>query len=230
MNQQAHNARPSASLTRHLADTRDSSEHRQTPSVRRLLHPGHHLFHAGDQCENAYLVRTGSLKSYRIDANGEEQFIGLHGAGDVLGFDAILGKPASRSVVAMETCSLQVLGNPSGLLGHADIDGTGALILEGLCREVERLTRRLKLERHPSERRMAEFLLDYSQRQRERGLEHRELVLPISRRSLAHYLGLAPETVSRTLSCFQSQEILRVANRKLTIVDPAALETIANEQ
>jgi len=208
-------------------DDRDRPKTRPTPSHRRILSPDEHLFHAGELYEHAYLVRAGRLKSYRVFEDGEEQILGLHGPGDIVGFDALLGQPANHSVTAVDTSSVQVIMNPAAALEHGDDTGLARLMIEGLYRETLRLSQRLRMERHPSERRMAEFLLDFAERQRASGLDDQHLTLPISRRSLARYLGLAPETVSRTLSSFQARELIEVRNRKLAICDPAGLAALA---
>jgi len=225
------NAQLSAVRTDHPAALARHQSARKTqaplPAQRRILHSGEYLIHAGKRSPHAYLIRTGCFKSYRVDELGEEQILGLHGPGDVVGFDAVLGRPASCSVVAVDTGSVQVVLNAMCLLGQADEPGLAELVFEGLYREMQRLADRLQIERHPSERRVAEFLLDYARRQQACGRNVECLNLPISRRSVARYLGLAPETVSRTLSAFQERDLIRVCNRQLTILDRNALAEVA---
>jgi len=197
------------------------------PVQRRILHPGETLIHAGKNGPHAYVVGTGCFKSYRVNELGEEQIMGLHGPGDVVGFDAVLGRPASYSVVAVDTGSVQVVHNAMSLFARASDPDLAELIFESLHREMHRLADRLQIERHPSERRVAEFLLDYARRQKEHGRSDERLNLPISRRSVACYLGLTPETVSRVLSALQERKLIRVCNRQLTILDRGALAELA---
>jgi CRP/FNR family transcriptional regulator, anaerobic regulatory protein len=197
------------------------------PPVRRILKPGEHLYHAGESCTEAFLVCSGSVQSYYVHADGEEQILGLHGAGEVVGFDSLLGLPSGASVKAVDTSGVQVILNPARLL---DLDGSrpeARMLLLAMREEISRCTQRLHMERHPSERRLAEFLLDFAERAGHRGLSSQRLVLPYSRRVLSRYLGLAPETLSRTFSQFQSRAILEVNNREVNIIDLAALKAIA---
>jgi len=195
--------------------------------ARRILSSGQHLYHAGDTCDDAYLICSGSLESYFVHADGEEQILGLHGAGEIVGFDALFREPASASVKAIDTTSLKVLRRPGHQLGLDQCAGEAQAVISAMLEEYRRFMQRLHMERHPSERRLAEFLLDYSARSGRRGLSTIHLMLPTSRRVLARYLGLAPETLSRTFSTLQSRAILEVDNREVTILDLAALQAMA---
>jgi CRP/FNR family transcriptional regulator, anaerobic regulatory protein len=199
----------------------------QIASARRILRSGEHLFHAGEPCTDAYLVCSGSLESYFVHADGEEQILGLHGVGEVVGFDALFGAPASTSIKAIDTTSLKVVRNPGRQLGLDQCDGEAREVIAAMLEEYRRFMQRLHMERHPSERRLAEFLLDFAERAGRRGLSTNHLMLPTSRRVLARYLGLAPETLSRTFSTLQNRAILEVDNREVTILDLAALQAIA---
>jgi CRP-like cAMP-binding protein len=68
------------------------------------------------------------------------------------------------------------------------------------------------------------FLLELSERLPERNTE--SITLPVSRYDIADYLGLAVESVSRSLSKLKSQGTIRmVGTRRVVITDRAALET-----
>lgn len=193
----------------------------------RVVHAGEYLYHAGDRRHDAYLIRSGNFKCYTVYANGEEQIIGLHGAGDVVGFDAFFGIQAQCSVVAMDTGHVQALPLTGKSMAENDGPGSTQLVVQAMYKELLRFTCLLHMERHPTDRRLAEFLLDFSERQRQRGMSPDRLMLPVSRRDLAAYLGLAPETLSRTFSSFQATGLVELTNREVTIADRAGLEALA---
>lgn len=206
-----------------------SGRFRNGLAPRRILQTGDHLFHAGEPYQEAFVIRTGHLKSYRIHRDGEEQILGVYGPGDVLGFDALFDKVASCSVVALEIASIEIID-----LYHPDIPANprpngDATLIAGMYQELQRMCRLLQLDRHPAERRLAEFLLDCSRAESERGENRLHLRLSFNRRDLARYLGLAPETLSRTFSRFQEQQILSVNNREIHIIDHQALVAAAGE-
>lgn len=47
------------------------------------------MFKAGDELKSLYAIRSGTIKSYTITEQGDEQITGFHLAGDTVGFDAI---------------------------------------------------------------------------------------------------------------------------------------------
>ena len=88
-----------------------------------------------------------------------------------------------------------------------------------------------------AEKRVATFLLDLTQRLRERGGPETSLVLPMTREEIGSCLGLKLETVSRTFSKFQDDRmfsklrkagVLDVTQRHVQLVDVAALQQIAH--
>ncbi len=52
---------------------------------------GQELFKAGDELKSLYAIRSGTIKSYTITEQGDEQITAFHLAGDLVGFDAITG-------------------------------------------------------------------------------------------------------------------------------------------
>jgi CRP/FNR family transcriptional regulator len=55
----------------------------------------------------------------------------------------------------------------------------------------------------------------------------RHLLLRMNRRDIANHLGLAHETISRSLRLFSDAGWLRVYNREIEILDAAALRRCA---
>ena len=198
---------------------------RAASTPRRILQAGEHLFQAGEPSGDAFIVRTGRLKSYRLHRDGEEQILGMHGPGDVLGYEAMVGRPATCSAVALEIASIEVIEIPKDSTHSGGMES----LVEGMYRELQRFSRLLRMDRHPAERRLAEFLLDFSRDEARRGMPAFDLTLPFNRRDLARFLGLAPETLSRTFTRYQEQGILSVDNRKIHVLDHAALCAAAGE-
>jgi CRP/FNR family transcriptional regulator len=70
-----------------------------------------------------------------------------------------------------------------------------------------------------AEERLAAFLLNLSQRMKARGYSPREFHMRMSRAEIGSYLGMKLETVSRTFSAFQKQELLEVDKKHVRITD-----------
>lgn len=197
----------------------------------RILQRDQHLFVAGDVVNVAYLVVAGVLKSYVLHENGDEQVLEFHLPGDVIGLDALVEATSSSSVMALDTSNVRALSihhtrqrpNQSGQDGFADAE----VIITGMYREILRLTRRLHMASNSTNARLASFLLDYSHSQACRGCDPDVLLLPMKRRDLARYLGLATETLSRSFSRLRDKGLLSVDNNDIAILDRAGLREAA---
>jgi CRP/FNR family transcriptional regulator len=102
---------------------------------------------------------------------------------------------------------------------------------EAMCRalaqEVVREYRHMQvLGGTNTETRLAYFLLEMSDAMQARGYSAAEFHLRMSRAEIGSYLGVALETVSRTLSAFQQLGIIDVHKRHITIHSLDALRAV----
>jgi CRP/FNR family transcriptional regulator len=102
-------------------------------------------------------------------------------------------------------------------------------LVQQLSREIVRELRLLVLlGSMTSERRLAAFLLNLSQRLSARGYSPSDFRMRMSRADIGSYLGLTLETVSRTFSAFQKLGLLEVDQRHIRIADLPGLTRIAD--
>ncbi|TVS10373.1 MAG: Crp/Fnr family transcriptional regulator [Gammaproteobacteria bacterium] len=193
----------------------------------RILRRDEHLFHTGDTVHQTYLVVAGFLKSYVLHENGEEQILDFHQPGDVVGIEAMFGQPICGSVVALDTSSVRTLSLPDPAETFVSRQSDATLMLASMHRAMRRLTERLHMVVHPTGQRLARYLLEFADAQARRGCSRRELRLPMRRRDLASYLGLATETLSRTFTRLQQQGLIKVANHEVTLLDTPGLRRMA---
>lgn len=197
----------------------------QVVEASRSLHAGDHLFRRGDTMRSLYAVRSGTFKSYTINSGGEEQVIGFHLPGEMVGLDAIHPNTHQCNVVALDTGSACIL--PFNQLTElADsIPGLQRQIMRLLSKEISVLVPRAADT--TAEERMADFLLDLSRRLGERGYSLTDLHLSMPRKDIANYLRLATETVSRVLRRFQNEGWIDVQRRNIRILASAPLQRLA---
>jgi CRP/FNR family transcriptional regulator len=79
---------------------------------------------------------------------------------------------------------------------------------------------------HSADERVAAFLMDLAGRYAARGFSGTRFRLSMSRGDIANYLRLAAETVSRVLSRFRAQQLIRIEGRELELLDPKRLQAI----
>lgn len=192
----------------------------------RGIRAGEHIFRESDESNALYVVRSGSVKSYLISNDGEEQVLGFYLPGDVFGLDGSPSQGCMSSAVTLETstvCRLPI----------DDLDDNG--IAERLLRLTSVQLQRdhnlvLMLARKDADGRLASFLCDLSRRYNARGYSAAALNLSMSRQDIGNYLGLAVETVSRTLTRFQESGLIKVQRREVDILDLEKLNKIAGAQ
>ncbi len=192
----------------------------------RVLGQGEHVFREGEEANALYIVRSGSVKSYLITEDGEEQVLGFCLPGDVMGLDGLGSEACMSSAITLETTSICRLQ-----FAQMSERGRGRvyprLISDQLAREHNLI---LMLARKDADGKLASFLLDLSRRFKRSGYAGNAYKLSMSRQDIGNYLGLVIETVSRTLTRFQESGLLEVNRRTLEIHDLDALKYIAGGQ
>jgi CRP/FNR family transcriptional regulator len=191
----------------------------------RPIHSGEHLFRAGDEFQSIASVRTGCFKSYVIDHEGQEQVLGFHLPGEIIGIDAIHSRKHMANVVALDTsavCGLAFESISSMSRHMPELQNELFRIMSLRISELESSAGDLS-----ADQRIALFLMSLSERFSRRGYSDSEFILSMSRRDIASYLRLATETVSRVLARFQKAGVLEVDRKQVRIRNLDALGKLA---
>lgn len=212
----------------------DHPEHRgahDLPVSPRIVRRGEHLFRGGEEFGAVYVVRSGTVKTYVILQNGDEQVTGFHGPGEVVGLDAIDGGCFTEHAVALDTSSICVLPYDKlcRLCGHSPT------VQRRLSNHMSRTIVRqrsllLMLGQKSAEQRMAAFLLQQVEKQCRQGYSGTEVNLTMSRADIGSYLALAVETVSRVLTRLQEAGVVEVERNRIRVLDHEALSHAADER
>ncbi|MCW8851998.1 MAG: fumarate/nitrate reduction transcriptional regulator Fnr [Gammaproteobacteria bacterium] len=194
------------------------------------LHKNDFLYRDGDNSRAIYAVRSGCVKTMTESANGDEQIVGFHLPGELLGLDGFADGVHTCNALALETSSVCELPlNQLEDLCH---------VLPGLQKQMRRIMGKevnsdhkllLLLGKMTAEERLASFLLSLSSRMEERHWKDSEFNLSMPRQDIANYLGMAVETVSRLFATFQNEKIIDVDRRHITILDMQRLKAIVGE-
>ena len=197
------------------------SEHLK--QAKRISRKGEHVFREGEEADAFFVVRSGSIKSYLVTEDGEEQVLGFYLPGDVFGLDSTSAQERMSSAITLETTALCRF--PHVYLADR---AQGANLLRITAEQMQRDHNLvLMLARKDADGRIASFLDDLACRYWSRGYSASAFLLSMSRQDIGCYLGLAVETVSRTLTRFQECGVLRVNRREVEILDHDTLRKIA---
>lgn len=189
---------------------------------------GHALFHSGEDFRNLYVVRSGSVRTTQVGAPGEEQVIGFHLPGELLGLDAISTGTHQCTAVALDRTS--VCAVPFARLEQVAerVPSLQQQLLRIVSREmVEEHNHLAALGRRSARERLALFLYSLSVRLERSGQAGDRFSLTMSRGDIASYLGLALETVSRLMTRLAEEGVIAIDRRHLRILDRSALAAAA---
>ncbi len=192
-----------------------------------LLHTGDTLYRMGDSLRGIYLINAGAMKLHRVTESGDQQILGFYVRGDVIGLDALGHGISASDAVALDTTSVTLIAFDSLETGDHRFDSQELIRRMGmnLNRDNDLI---MMLSQRTADRRLAWFLVEYSDRLEGRGLSPLEFSLPMSRGDIALFLGLAMETVCRELAHLCDQGLLEKQRRRLKLLDRDALRRLAN--
>lgn len=202
-------------------------ERLRTIAVTKTFAPGSTLFAADEPATMVGTVVQGTIKCFKLLADGRQQIVGFLFPGD------FIGSPTQETThgfaEALTEVELCLFPFPA---------------IQRLIREMPNLERRLLslanedldlarewmllLGRKTAQERLATFLLLLAQKARARGIADGTIDLPMNRSEIADYLGLSLETVSRQFTKLKSSGHIRIAhNNTITIRNPDGLIEIA---
>jgi CRP/FNR family transcriptional regulator len=191
--------------------------------------PGQHLYFQGNPALAVYCIHQGKIKLTRLVSGGDEHVMGTRGAGDVIGYRAVLAgrhyrvsaeplEPTIACAIPRETF-LELLGD--------NAEFTFALLVrvcsDTLRAEEQIMTRALERVRT----RLARFLLQGVPAAQRGSREIAVVSLQLSREEIAQLIDTTPETLSRTLHALAERGVLAPDRHLIRVLDLPALERIA---
>lgn len=196
----------------------------------RPLQSGEYIYRSGDKFSSIYAVRSGSIKTYMIDDNGVEQVTGFYLPGEVLGFDGISEDQHGCNVVALETSSVCEIPFAKLEVLARQIPSLQRHFFQLMSKQIENNHQMLlTLSKKNAEGRIATLLVSLSKRYSRRKLSPNAMHLPMSRMDIGNFLGLTIETVSRTFTRLQKEDVINVDGREILIKNHERLNELCHK-
>jgi CRP/FNR family transcriptional regulator, dissimilatory nitrate respiration regulator len=183
--------------------------------------PGKLLIQQGDPPKHLYYVISGALKTYRSNADGGEATIGLLKKGDTCMDAAIfMGGPSPVTVEVLEKCSVLLL--PESFIKSyvlrcpqfaVNMLRIVTMHYKNAMQQVDSIVTK------PPVQRLGYYLLKLHL---EQGSDKLDISLPFKKSLIANYLGMTPETFSRTLKDIKNLG-LDIDNEVISLRDAYAL-------
>jgi len=185
------------------------------------------LYRTGEPFKAFYAIRGGSVKTSTIADDGRVQVTGFHGAGKVLGLDAIVTGQYNCEATALETAGVCEVPFSRFEELSKKIPDLQYKMMQIMSREI--LDNReliMLLGKMSAEERLAAYLLNIS-RCPEHGSPRLEFSMSMPRGDIGNYLGMAEETICRIFSRFQKEGLITLQRRQVTLNDLERLRVMA---
>jgi CRP-like cAMP-binding protein len=181
------------------------------------------IYSAGDGGGTLFVLHTGRIKLFRLNASGKEQVLRLVEPGEFIGELSLFSSlPLTDNAQALEATTMCVLQGDrlKGLM--AKYPSIAFKVMDELSRRLEKAESRIEdISLSSVTERVASALLELSGGKK-------EILLPMTKGDLASQLGMTQETLSRKLSALQEEGlILLKGHRKIIIRDKSGLEEIS---
>lgn len=208
-----------------LTDHEDDPEYVQ----RGRIGSGKVLFRAGDRFNGVFAVTSGAVKTFAALEANVEQVVDFHFPGDTVGLEALDRGVYSYTAQALgETLVCRIATDKSAQLDEGRRREFQSELIRALGEQLRHeQSLSILLRNQAADQRIATFLLSLagpSLWTKPRGVD---LQLPMSRKDIANYLGVAVETLCRLLKRMQQQGLLKSSGRRVTLLDVNALSELA---
>lgn len=180
------------------------------------------IYYEGDTVNGIYMVLSGNVKTIKIAEDGKELLTGMYGPKSYFGMAAMFsGKQYRETAEATEDTDLSLLPRElveELLSRYPDVSVRFMQMLaNNLLATQEQL---LHLAYHSVRKRLAAVLLNLMKDNSDR--------IIVSRDNLAAMAGVAIETVSRILSDFKEEHLIKRKGSQIVILEPLKLQYIKN--
>jgi CRP-like cAMP-binding protein len=190
-----------------------------------------YLFYQDDPVEKFYVVSTGRVKLFQITPEGGQVMMRVATPGMMIAAIALV-EGAVYPVTAQAAEASQLLSWTQEMLlqfvrRYPPLALNALGLLAGHVREFQDRYRELATER--VERRLARTIIRLANQTGKKTSEGILLDLPLTRQDLAEMIGTTLFTVSRILSQWEAQGLVKTGREKVVIVFPHGLVRIADD-
>lgn len=198
-------------------------------AIRKEEKKGKVIFKAETSSKGLYILRKGKVKIYQINKDGKEQIVHIYRKGELMGYRPLLcNEPHAVNAATLEDSVITFI--PADIFLEA-INISSALsknLLVNLTHEFNVWVNKISVfAQQPVLERLALSLLILNETYRSQSKPKTNTIIDLSREDLANYVGTTIETLVRMLRQLKDKKIIQASGRKITILKPKELETIA---
>jgi CRP/FNR family cyclic AMP-dependent transcriptional regulator len=176
-----------------------------------------------DTSEVLFLLKEGRVQLYRISPDGKKLVIGTVGPGAIFGEMALIGQGMHNTFAeATEDCVLLVMSREDVERLLVTKPKVALRIFEELgsrLKETESRLEEIAFKGIPA--RLASYLLQLADEQGS------DTITGMTHQDLGEQIGTYRETTTQTLNTFKADGLIDIGRKRITILDRAGLERVA---
>ena len=196
-------------------------------TVNKYFKKGDFIFHEGADGNGFYVVVDGMVKIFKISLEGKEQTLHIFGPGEPFGEVPVFSGqsfPAnSEALVRSHLLFFPRIAIVELIAANPSLALNMLAVLSMRLRQFTVQIENLSLKEVPA--RLAGYLIYLAEEQKAGD----SVTLNISKGQLASLLGTIPETLSRIFAKMNSQNLIKVKDRNISLLDLNGLQKLAEQ-
>ncbi len=200
----------------HLADNRKERIYKKKDTI----------FFDGDYPNSLFYVKSGKVRTYKMNEDGKEYTTGLYKENEFLGYIPLFeNSNYSEYAVALEDCVLSIIPKDDFLQLVENNKDVSVKFIKMLSNNIEEKEEQLiNLAYSSVRKRVAEGLILLKNKYKTEG--ENQFSISIARDDLASIVGTATESVIRTLSDFKAEKLIEIKSGRINILDEDKLKNL----
>lgn len=188
----------------------------------------HSLYSEGSYPRNLFFVKSGKIKTYKINEDGKELIIEISSSGDFVGYTPILEETSYKdSAEVLEDAELMIIPREDFAKLISYDSQVSSQFIKLLAKNVhEKEERLLSLAYNSVRKRVASGLIEINDKFK--GQASGDGRIKISRDDLARIVGTATESLIRTLSDFKGEKLIDIESGKILLLKEEKLRHLSN--
>lgn len=191
----------------------------------RVYAPNEHIYNAGDEANELFVIAEGRVKLSQVSADGTATLTDILVPGDLFGAMGALGQPTHlQSATALVPCCILRIGQHDFRQILEQHPKVALKVLDDVAGRLRRAQQDIgDQSTNTVKQRVATTLLRLAHKLGEQTAEGILLNVPLSRADLAGLARSTPESVSRVMSQFKKQNVVDSGRRWTILLNPEAL-------
>ncbi|MBI4743959.1 MAG: Crp/Fnr family transcriptional regulator [Actinobacteria bacterium] len=187
------------------------------------------VFHENDPANALYIIKSGSIKIFKISEDGREHIIEIFELGQIFGevpvFDG--GSYPATAMTLSETEIYIILKSDfeNTVKKYPDIALKIIRVLGRRLRQAHNKIHELAFKNVPQK--MASLLLRLAEKNGKPTEKGILIAIPLSRQQIAELIGVSRETATRELNRFNKLNLIFLNKKEIIIIDKQKLSSIA---